>query len=113
LFTLFSFWVFFVPVFALVLGGPAYLVIGTPLLLWHLRHYHGNPDDLAWLAFKAVAIGAVGVITVAALTENDDLIGGSIVFSGFAAFFGPVWAYSFGRVYARLRRNFFAKPRPF
>ena len=113
LFTFLSFWFLFIPVFALVLGAPAYLIIGTPLLLWHLRHHHGDPDDLAWLAFKAIALGLFGVMALAALTQNGDLFGAGMVFGGFAAIFGPAWAYFFGRVYARLRRDFFAKPRPF
>ena len=31
-----------IPVFALMLGGPLYLAIGTPLLLWHLGRHEAS-----------------------------------------------------------------------
>ncbi|MEQ6201763.1 hypothetical protein ABMC88_01795 [Sulfitobacter sp. HNIBRBA2951] len=113
LFTAMSFWFLFIPVFALVLGGPVYLIIGTPLLLWHLRYHDGDPDDLALLAFKAMAVAMLAVLVFAAISGDGDLFGAGLWLSGFGMIFGPAWAYCFGRLYANLRRDFFAKPRPF
>ena len=63
--------------------------------------------------FKTNNFAASGAKDTDILTQNGDLFGAGMVFGGFAAIFGPAWAYFFGRVYARLRRDFFAKPRPF
>ncbi|MEM8578201.1 MAG: hypothetical protein AAGF60_10145 [Pseudomonadota bacterium] len=56
--TLASFWLFLIPVFALVLGGPIYLILGTPLLLFHLRRDEGKSDSIVALAMMTVLAGA-------------------------------------------------------
>ncbi|MEP1793022.1 hypothetical protein [Parasphingorhabdus sp.] len=111
LFTAASFWVMLIPVFALGLGGPLYLAIGTPLLLWYLRRHDGNPNDLAVLAL--MVIGGLGLLAsiTALITQDRDALLGVAFYFGFGIIFAPIWAYFFGRVYQYLRRDFFAKPR--
>ncbi|WP_299412757.1 hypothetical protein [uncultured Sulfitobacter sp.] len=111
LFTAASFWALFIPVFALALGGPVYLVIGTPLLLWYLRHHDGEPHDLAWLAFRVMVLALLLVATLAAITGDEDLFGLGMAYTGFGMIFAPAWAYFFGTLYHCLRRDFFAIPR--
>ena len=113
MFTGLSFWIFFIPIAALIFGGPVYLLIGTPLLLWYLRRHDGDPVDLSYLAFKVVAFAMMLGFVLATMTANNDVQGLTLFFTGFGIFFGPAWAYSFGKVYQRLRRDFFAKPRTF
>lgn len=111
LFTAMSFWALFIPVAALMLGGPIYLVIGTPLLLWYLRHHDGDPCDLGWLAFKVMIFAMVLTTVIAAVTQDDAVFGFGLWYTGFGMIFAPAWAYFFGAIYQRLRRDFFAKPR--
>ncbi|MEH6519954.1 hypothetical protein [Sulfitobacter sp.] len=111
LFTALSFWVLLIPVFALILGGPVYLVVGTPILLWYLRDHDGDPIDLAVLGL--IAMGCVGLLVplAAAFTGDGDLLASGLILSGFGMIFAMAWAYCFGRIYQHLRRDFFAKPR--
>jgi|AntRauMFilla1563_2_1112583.scaffolds.fasta_scaffold07198_3 hypothetical protein len=113
LFTALSFWALFIPVFALGLGGPLYLVIGTPLLLCYLRRNDGDPGDLAALAFKVMVLALVPITLLALLIGEKEVFGFGFAFSGFGMIFGPAWAYFSGWIYQRLRREFFAKPRSF
>lgn len=112
IFTAITFAAFLIPVAALLFGGPMYLIIGTPLLLWYLRRNDGDPNALAALAFKVMAFSLLLVAVIAAITGDKQVFGVGLWFTGFGMIFGPAWAYFFGLVYQRMRRNFFAKPRP-
>lgn len=113
LFTALSFWILFIPVFALLFGGPAYLIVGTPVLLWYLRRNDADPSDLGFLAFVVLAIGAFLVASYAIAIGDEELLGAGLSYLVFGMIFGPAWAFTFGRIYTRLRRDFFAKPRRF
>lgn len=113
LFTGMSLWALFIPVAALFFGGPAYLIIGTPVLLWYLRSHDGDPGDLGFLAFKVMMFAMVLIIAVAAISWDEEIFGVGMWFTGFGMIFAPAWAYFFGIVYQRLRGDFFAKPRSF
>ena len=108
--TLLTFWVVFIPVFALAFGGPFYLLIGTPLLLWHLSRTSGKTDDIVALAFLAnMAIFAFGAL--AAVVSNDEgILTGTMFIAGFGVIFAPAWAWGFGYLYNRLRRDFYTHP---
>ena len=108
-----TFWIFFIPVAAVFFGGPVYLIIGTPLLLWYLRHNDSDPVDLSWLAFKVIALGLFLGLALGAATSNEDIYGVTLFLCGFGMIFGPAWAYAFGKLYCFMRRDFFAKPRNF
>lgn len=109
LFTAMTFWILLVPVFALVLGGPVYLVIGTPLLLWTLRYREPESGEIAMLAFKSV-FGLSAVIAIAALiTGETEILTGLLYFSAFGLIFAPLWAVSFCRIYLKLRRDIYAR----
>ena len=111
IFTGMTLWAFFIPVAALLFGGPAYLIVGTPLLLWYLRHNYGAPNALAALAFKVMLFAFFVAMIIAAITGDEQLFGIGLWFTGFGMIFGPAWAYFFGILYQRMRRDFFAKPR--
>jgi hypothetical protein len=111
LFTALSFWALLIPVFALVFGGPVYLVVGTPVLLWYLRNHDGNPSDLGFLGLKVMGLIALLIIMIAAITNDEELLIIGVYSIGFSMFFAAAWTYCFGRIYQHLRRDFFAKPR--
>jgi len=109
--TALTFWIL-IPIFALVLGGPVYLVVGTPVLIWYLRRNDGEPGDLAFLAFMVMAALLVLFVGFGFATSNNDILDGGLVLAAFDLIFAPVWALFFGSIYRRYRRDFFAKPRP-
>lgn len=111
LFTALTFAPFFIPVAALFFGGPMFIIVGTPLLLWYLRLNDGDPNALAFLAFKVMAFALILAAALAAITGDDAVFGIGLWFTGFGMIFGPAWAYFFGIVYQYLWRDFFAKPR--
>lgn len=113
LFTAASFWAFLIPVFALFFGGPLYLIIGTPVLLWYLRRNDGDPSDLAFLAFIVLLVISALIILAAAVLRDGDFVSLAVFIGGFGMIFAPAWAYFFGRLYQFYRRDFFAEPRPF
>ena len=111
LFTALTFAPFFIPVAALFFGDPMFIIVGTPLLLWYLRLNDGDPNALAFLAFKVMAFALILAAALAAITGDDAVFGIGLWFTGFGMIFRPAWAYFFGIVYQYLRRDFFAKPR--
>lgn len=113
LFTAATFWALLIPVFALFFGGPVYLIVGTPVLLWYLRRNDGDPTDLAVLAFVVLLAFFVLIVIIAAILRDEDVFGVAFFIGGFGMIFAPTWAYFFGRLYRFYRRDFFAKPRPF
>lgn len=99
---------FYIPIFALVLGGPVYLVIGTPLLLWSLRQHEITPGSIAVLAVIAqiaVVIVSTVVVVLFSQIELSTLIP---LFGGFGMIFAPLWGATFGWLYLKLRRNIYA-----
>lgn len=105
LFTLCSFWLMFIPVVALVFGGPVYLVVGTPVLLALALWSPLTPRTCAKAAF-----GSVAVLTLVALAGNlamqhqADDTGGILIFAAFAALFATVWGATFGNLYVWLTK---------
>jgi len=113
MFTALSFWALFIPVFALALGGPVYLLIGMPVLLWYLRHYDCDAGDLAFLALVVMLLCLIPLAAVAVISGDGEIFGAGFAYLGFGMIFGPAWAYFFGWIYTRLRRDFYSKPRRF
>jgi hypothetical protein len=110
--TAMSFWFLLIPVFALVMGGPIYLIIGTPLLLIYLRYNQPNVGGIAFMALVAV-LALFPITSVFSWILGDlGLLQGSVFFLGFGLLFGPLWAVAFSKIYLRMRRDFYAIPRP-
>lgn len=97
-----------VPVGALFFGAPAYLICGTPALLWYLRRSKPRPIPVGVLAV------AVNTATLPILLWTDILPGkqdpGSTLamFGGFGGIFAFLWGFGFGWLYTQFRRGFFA-----
>ena len=92
-----------IPVFALVLGGPVYLIVGTPTLLWMVGRF---PPDFSTFAVA----GILGVFTLFGLTiafhmaRPDEGAGELLAIFVWGIIFAPLWAGSFAPIYRRLNR---------
>lgn len=101
LITLLTFWTV-ISLFALPLGGPAYLIIGTPTLLWAVGRY--EPDALTYAVLGLVANIAGAVICLAILTVRNGLepaLEFVLFYFTFGLLYAPLWAGMFGALYKR------------
>ncbi len=109
--TALSFWLV-VPVFALIIGGPLYLAVGTPVLLWRLQRAVHDIFELAVLAMKVVGILTLGATVYLCLTSQEGQIPSLLTMALFALVFAALWTATFGWLYHRLCRDFFTHPIP-
>lgn len=107
--TALTFWLLLVPVVALFMGGPFYLLIGIPLMLWWLSRHAPHPGEIAWLGFVANLVICAGIYVFSALTRAYDAEGMALLYLFFGSVFGPVWAWAFAKLYVKYRRPFFAQ----
>lgn len=110
--TILGFWALFIPVFALVLGGPVYLIVGTPVLLIYLHHRPGSAAGAAVLALAAVVIGMGGIALWDSVLMPVPNIDGLMAFAAFGLIFGPLWGLAFGSLYNRWRSDASRQPLP-
>lgn len=100
------FWILLIPVFAIFYGGPIYLALGVPSLLWYIPRYGIS----TWrIGFFAVLVNTLGCGAIAlALIFFDAAIDAK----GFAWFywgFGTPVPFVWGFVFALLYPNFQTK----
>jgi len=105
-----TFWALGIPVVALVMGGPVYLVLGTPILLLHLRRNVGSADTIVPLAGLTMIIGVGALGVVAGLFDLPDLITIAFVYGLFGSIFSMLWAAAFAWIYNRLRSDLSRQP---
>jgi len=105
-----TFWLV-IPVFALVIGGPLYLVLGTPALLWHLRRDAVDASSVALLALLVFLAGLVIMGLLSVLTGNHGVLNIVLYLGPFGAIFAPLWGGVFARIYLKLRRDVYAPRR--
>ncbi|MFT4961607.1 MAG: hypothetical protein ACI92Z_002699 [Paracoccaceae bacterium] len=110
LFTLATFWVFLIPVFALLPGGQFYLVIGTPMQFWYLRHHKANPRKIAELAPLANLALMAAMAGFAILTNRPHQVTAALYYSGCGLLFAPIWGRMFGWLYQKMRREIYTPP---
>lgn len=90
-----------IPVFAVIMGGPVYLVVGTPTLMWLLSRGIRSPGGIALAAFvantlaSAIALGVVGL----AFGLADDLTVQARAQMLYGAVFAPLWGLVFAWLY--------------
>lgn len=107
---LLGFWVLFIPVFALVFGGPLYLAIGVPVLLIYLSRHQATIDGISFLAFLSFATFALPAMGVIYLIGMEREFATFLALVGFGLIFAPLWGMATGWIYLRLRRDFYAHP---
>ena len=108
--TLLSFWLVGIPVAALILGGPLFLIVGIPVLLWHLAHHAPEISRISLLALISIVILFVVTATLAALFAEYEMISLAIWFGLFGGIFAPLWGAMTGWIYIRLRRDVYIHP---
>ncbi len=101
---LFTFWLFLIPVFAIPIGGPIYLILGTPALLWALSYKDWSPANFAALGAGIFSLVAFIILCGAALLENDLEVLGLAWLIVVSAPFAAAWSDAFARLYARFKR---------
>ncbi|MEL6960152.1 MAG: hypothetical protein AAGL89_14495 [Pseudomonadota bacterium] len=110
--TAMTFWIAFVPVIALVLGGPVYLAFAVPVLMWDMQRREPNAWRYVCLGFFASAAFAAFLALVHALTHQQQYETYAYIYGVFGAAFGPLWAAPVASLYRKLRRADFARPLP-
>lgn len=99
-----TFWLV-VPVFALLMGTPAYLILGTPLLLWHLSRKPCVAGEVAFLAFAANLAAMAATLLTALFLQDKGLHEFALLYFGFGLIFAPLWGWMFGTLYTHFTRN--------
>ena len=87
-----------IPVFALILGAPLYLVIGTPTLLWMVGRYPPRfvPYALAGLGSILALMALMGLLNIARPDLRVSELFGFLVAG---SVFAPLWAGTFAPLY--------------
>lgn len=92
-----------IPVFALVVGGPVYLIVGTPTLLWMVGRY---PPKFSTYALAGV-LGIFALMGLAGgyhLARPDQGASQLLAILLWGVVFAPLWAGIFAPIYRRLNR---------
>ncbi len=92
---------FAIPTFAVMIGGPLYLVLGTPILLIYLKHRHCNAVETAGLA--ALTIAVLMLVDSAARGLHGQT--GFLHYLQFGLIMAPIWGGAFGLIYTYLTRH--------
>lgn len=105
-----GFWALLIPVFAVVYGGPFYLAIGVPVLLWYLGRYPPEPLRIAGVALVSFAYPAAVALAYVYFVSGPREARQLLVFAGFGAVFAPIWGAVFGIFYRNFRREIYTRP---
>jgi hypothetical protein len=103
--TMLTFWLALIPVYAVVIGGIPYLVIGTPMALWMaLRGPITVERALQWSGLTILVLtGAIAVFT--AFTTEGEAFAATLMIGGVCAVFGMAWAGTTGWIYVAMTRE--------
>ncbi len=105
-----GFWALAIPIFAVVYGGPFYLAIGVPVLLWYLGRRPPKPWRIAGLALVSYGVPAGVFMLYLLVTGGQSAAQEFVIFAGFGLIFAPLWGGVFGIFYRNFRREFYARP---
>ena len=100
-----TFWIYYIPLAALVLGGIPYLILGTPALIYHLRRNAPDVGEIIGLSI-VVLLGACTVLgLIGALIMGEDAFGIIVLYAVFGLIFAPLWSWAFTALYIRMTRE--------
>ena len=98
-----GFWLLFIPVVAAIAGLPAYLICGTPVLLWMVGRFEPRFASFAVAGF----LTDLAACLMCLAAEKQGLIAGYQGYSvilGFGLIFAPAWTGTFAVAYRLLYR---------
>ena len=98
-----------IPVFALVLGAPMYLIMATPTLLWMVGRFPPFFVPYALAGFLMVLLPMIGAAAVD-LIRPDLGADGLMAYLSFGTLFAPLWVGTFAPLYRVWNRM--ARPIP-
>lgn len=109
--TLCLFWVFLIPVFALIAGGPFYIILGSPVLLIWLTRHAPDVDEISILALltHASLFGSLWLILTLFNSRQAEL---AAFYAIAGLIFAPLWGAVTGWLYICLTRETNAKSTP-
>lgn len=95
-----------IPIFALVFGAPAYLIFGTPVLLWMVGRYPPATMRyaLAGLLVNAMLCGVIFLADRYLPTAKDSALSETLSLALWGLLFAPIWAGTFAPLYRRFNR---------
>jgi hypothetical protein len=94
-----------IPSIAALFGGPIYLMVGVPVMLFALRRGKLAPGGWALLALTTHLTLFAPIFLLAWLDDGN--VDGTSLFLFFGALFAPLWGAVSGVIYHRLERDFF------
>ena len=112
LFTLATFWLLLIPVFALGFGAIPYLLLATPTLLVYMRRNPATPASIARVSLASFVVGWLICTALATQIMGAGIASAALWILAFGTLFAPCWGASFGWLYVKLARDFYAKPIP-
>jgi len=86
-----TFWALGIPVFALLFGGPVYVALSIPVLLWDIPRHEPTIGRLATLGFVS-AMGFVALLCMVWPFVDEHEWGFFVgLYAVMGAIFGPLW----------------------
>jgi len=104
-----TFWILLIPVFALAFGGPFYVAVATPVLLWWLSRHPPKTGEIAALGFAANLVICAGIYLFALLNGERNPSSLAMLYLLFGSVFAPLWSAVFAVLYRRMCRPFFTQ----
>lgn len=98
-FTALTFWLY-VPIFALLLGGPWYLAFGFPAGLFAFRRRRFSTPALICLALIVNGAMCAGLALTGLVTGDSGLRQTATIYALYGSVFAALWALASGLIYA-------------
>ncbi len=103
--TALTFWLY-IPIFALLLGAPFYLIAGFPAAWFVFRNRALTTLGLVGLALVVNVLVAAALALWGAATGDADMLGRSAIHASYGSVFAAIWAAVSGLIYRNLLRLF-------
>lgn len=98
-----TFWMF-IPIYALIFGGPLYLVAGMPIAAWYLRRHPPRILPVLLLAQASQLLQIPVFLALAAFHGDWSMLNPLPAFLVFGALFALLWTSAFLALYNLLAR---------
>lgn len=109
LITALTFWIGFIPVISLAMGGPVYLLCAVPVLMWELPRREPTFKRLALMGFAAAMAVAALMFAITMMAAQQSFVFLAALYAIMGAIFGPLWAGTIAPLYLKFRRAEYAR----